>query len=151
MEGSGKWLQVAASGCWEPPVEGTGEISTVFGGRHRRILNSLRWKGLASGCKWLGVAALSKWVQVAAPSLRLGIPTGSCFNALNSNTFLMLCFWLSLVTSRRLFLDFLLRFPKRFRCCAFNFRLEHPGTPLTPTRSFRCYARSFVLGLTARS
>ena len=101
-----KWLRVAASGCWDQvaasgcnwllgpsgckwlqvqetlenfqlsPVEGTGEFWTFSGGRHRRILNILRWEQVAasgcreqvaaSGCKWLRVAASGcKWLQVA--------------------------------------------------------------------------------------
>ena len=46
-----KWLQVAASGCkWLQVAarslrwKGTGEFATFSGGRHRRIVNILRWK-----------------------------------------------------------------------------------------------------------
>ena len=66
------------------PVEDTGEFSTFSGGKHRRIVNILRWKTpknfqhspvgasgcwgqvAASGCKWLLWASGCKWLQVAA-------------------------------------------------------------------------------------
>ena len=75
-----KWLQVAAGTKWlqvAASAGNTGEFSTFSGGRHRRILNILRWTAPensqhspvgASGCKWLPGASGCKWLQVAVRS-----------------------------------------------------------------------------------
>ena len=83
-----KWLQVAAGTKWlqvAASAGNTGEFSTFSGGRHRRILNILRWTAPensqhspvgASGCKWLPGASGCKRLQVAASGCQ--IAAGSC-------------------------------------------------------------------------
>ena len=87
------------------PVEDTGEFSTFSGGKHRRIVNILRWKTpknfqhspvgasgcwgqvAASGCKWLLWASGCKWLQVAASGCSSGwLAASGCASGCSSGS-----------------------------------------------------------------